>query len=259
MAMPLLEMIDCSIQFGGLAAVSNFRLRLEAGSLVSLIGPNGAGKTTVFNMITGIYPPTTGRILLDGRDITGLRPSRIAQYGITRTFQNIRIFKEMSVLDNVRAAFASRVGYGTLDSILHTRRFYQGEEAVDRETEQLLELFGLTSRADTLASNLSYGDQRRLEIARALAVRPRLLLLDEPTSGMNPTEKQSISQLVGWIRDKFELTILLIEHDMNVVMGISEHIVVLDGGETIAEGKPDEIRNNPAVIEAYLGEPERTG
>lgn len=260
--MAVLEAKDISIVFGGLKAVTNFNLKLEKGELVGLIGPNGAGKTTIFNIITGVYNPTGGDILLDTskstgggyKSITGLKPYRITQLGIARTFQNIRLFKNLTVLDNVRIALHFNVKYNPLQALLRTPAFYKEEEALTEKARELLEIFKIREKEYELAKNLPYGEQRKLEIARALATSPRLLLLDEPAAGMNPQETQDLMELIKFIREKFSLTILLIEHDMNLVMGICERIVVLDYGITIAEGTAGEISRDPKVVKAYLGD-----
>lgn len=251
--MPLLQVKGLSHYFGGLKAVSDFNLDMEPGELVGIIGPNGAGKTTVFNLITGVYRPTEGQIWFNGHNLVGLQPHQIINKGIARTFQTIRLFKDLSVLDNVRIARYSQVQYNPWSSFLHTRWFGEEERKIREEALRLLGIFNLGSYAQALAKNLPYGEQRRLEIARALATKPRLLLLDEPAAGMNPGEIKRLMELIQWIRREFELTIILIEHQMRVVMGICERIQVLDFGETIAEGKPKEIQNHPRVLEAYLG------
>jgi len=242
--------------FGGLRAVSDVNLELEAGELVALIGPNGAGKTTVFNLITGVYRPTEGRVRFKDREMVGLPVHEIVGAGIARTFQNIRLFRELSVLDNVRMAHYGSVGCSPLEAILRLPRFRREEARVRREALELLEFFGLADLAGATSKSLPYGRQRRLEIARALAGKPELLLLDEPAAGMNPAEVEQLMELVCWIREQFHLTILLIEHQMRMVMGIAERIKVLDFGQTIAEGTPEQIRSDPRVIRAYLGEDE---
>jgi branched-chain amino acid transport system ATP-binding protein len=255
----ILDIDGISINFGGLRAVNRFSLRMEKGDLVGLIGPNGAGKTTIFNLLTGVNAPSEGLMrYVTGAgktvSLTGLPTWKIARLGMTRTFQNIRIFKAMTVLDNVKVAMHPGVQYTSLSAILRLPAFWREEERVDREARELLGIFGLEDSAEEKASSLPYGEQRKLEIARAMAAKPRILLLDEPAAGMNPQETQDLCGLIMSIRDRFGLTILLIEHDMSLVMKICERIIVLDYGETIAEGPPDEIRNNPQVIKAYLGE-----
>lgn len=251
--MPLLEIESLSKNFGGLQAVNQVSLALGEGELVGLIGPNGAGKTTVFNLISGIYHPTQGSIRFQGAEMTVLKPYEIDARGIARTFQNIRLFKDLTVLENVRIAHHRHARYGLWSAIVRTARFYEGERRLAEESIQFLSIFGLQDRVGEVARNLPYGEQRRLEIARALATRPQLLLLDEPAAGMNPQETNSLMELIEFIKGRFGLTILLIEHQMRVVMGICQRILVMDFGEIIAQGSPGEIQRNPRVVEAYLG------
>jgi len=239
--------------FGGLRAVHDFEVEIKEGELVGLIGPNGAGKTTIFNMITGIYPVSSGTVVFEDEDITDLPAHEVTHLGIGRTFQNIRIFPNLTVLDNVRVAYHPHASYNVFDGILRSGRFGRGEKEMTDRALQFLSVFGLEKYQDSLAANLPYGEQRRMEIARALATEPDLLLLDEPAAGMNPGEIVELMELIHFIRDRFDLTILLIEHQMRVVMGICEWITVIDFGEIIARGTPDEIRDNPKVVEAYLG------
>jgi len=250
----LLEIQDCTVQFGGLKAVAELNLAIRERELVGLIGPNGAGKTTVFNLITGVYQPTAGDIWFDGKSVVGRRPYQITARGIARTFQNIRLFASLSVFDNVRAACNLHLRNGVSHALWRGESFHREEQEVEAMAEELLAIFHLDHLRDAECTSLPYGDQRRLEIVRALATKPKLLLLDEPAAGMNPTEKQELMRLIRFTQEKFELAVLLVEHDMRVVMGICERIAVLDYGVKIAEGTPEEIRNNRRVIEAYLGE-----
>ncbi len=250
----MLEVKNLCIQFGGLKAVDNFNLTINKGQLYGLIGPNGAGKTTVFNMLTGVYKPTSGSIILDGLNITGKHPAQINKDGIARTFQNIRLFKEMSVLDNVKVGLHNQKKYSTIEGILRLPRYFKEEKEMDERATELLKVFELDGEKEQLASNLPYGKQRKLEIARALATNPKLLLLDEPAAGMNPNETAELMNTIRFVRDNFDMTILLIEHDMKLVSGICEKVTVLNFGQELAKGETAEVLNDPRVITAYLGE-----
>ena len=252
--MALLEVKNLGISFGGLRAVNAFDIKIEKGQLYGLIGPNGAGKTTVFNLLTGVYKPDEGSVILDGVNITGKKTIEINKAGIARTFQNIRLFKDMSVLDNVKVGLHNHHAYSTIEGIFRLPRFYKVEKEMNERAMELLHVFELEKEADTLAANLPYGKQRKLEIARALATQPKLLLLDEPAAGMNPNETQELMKTIRFVRDHFDMTILLIEHDMKLVSGICEKLTVLNFGEVLCQGETKEVLNHPEVITAYLGE-----
>ena len=252
--MSLLDVQSLGISFGGLKAVDNFSVQIEKNELYGLIGPNGAGKTTVFNLLTGVYKPTTGQVILDGNNITGLNPVDINKKGIARTFQNIRLFSQLSVLDNVKAGLHNHYVYSTLDGILRTPKYYKTEKAMNEEAMKLLSVFELEDFKDYKASNLPYGQQRKLEIARALATEPKLLLLDEPAAGMNPNETEELMRTIRLVRDQFDMTILLIEHDMKLVSGICDRLTVLNFGQVLKQGETAQVLHDPAVIKAYLGD-----
>ncbi len=251
--MALLEINNLGISFGGLRAVDAFNLKIEKGQLYGLIGPNGAGKTTAFNLLTGVYKPSQGRVLLDGEDITGKSVIEINRTGVARTFQNIRLFANMTVLDNVKIGLTNSMKTGLLACATHFFGYSKEEKKANDRAMELLDFFGMRDKAQNLAGSLPYGDQRRLEIIRALATNPSILLLDEPAAGMNPSETADLMNTIRKIRDEFQIAIMLIEHDMNLVMGVCEGICVLNFGKIIAKGTPEEIQSNPAVIEAYLG------
>ncbi len=252
--MALLEVKSLSISFGGLKAVDNFYIEIEKGQLYGLIGPNGAGKTTVFNLLTGVYKPNAGSIVLDSANITGKSTIEINQAGIARTFQNIRLFKDMSVLDNVKAGLHNHHKYSTVEGIFRLPRYYKIEKEMDEDAMNLLKVFDLDKECDFKASNLPYGKQRKLEIARALATEPKLLLLDEPAAGMNPNETAELMETIRFVRDNFDMTVLLIEHDMKLVSGICEKLTVLNFGQVLREGATSDVLHDPEVIKAYLGE-----
>ncbi|MGN1146568.1 MAG: ABC transporter ATP-binding protein [Acetatifactor sp.] len=252
--MALLEVRNLSISFGGLRAVDDFNIEIKKGCLYGLIGPNGAGKTTVFNLLTGVYKPDEGIVMLDGENITGRKTIEINRAGVARTFQNIRLFKALSVIDNVKVGLHNHEEYSTLTGIFRLPKYRRVEKKMEEEAMELLKVFDLDGEAETLAANLPYGKQRKLEIARALATKPKLLLLDEPAAGMNPNETQELMDTIRFVRDNFDMTILLIEHDMKLVSGICEELTVLNFGQVLCQGETSEVLNNPEVIKAYLGE-----
>ena len=252
--MALLEVRNLSISFGGLRAVDDFNIEIKKGCLYGLIGPNGAGKTTVFNLLTGVYKPDEGIVMLDGENITGRKTIEINRAGVARTFQNIRLFKALSVIDNVKVGLHNHEEYSTLTGIFRLPKYRKVEKKMEEEAMELLKVFDLDGEAETLAANLPYGKQRKLEIARALATKPKLLLLDEPAAGMNPNETQELMDTIRFVRDNFDMTILLIEHDMKLVSGICEELTVLNFGQVLCQGETSEVLNNPEVIKAYLGE-----
>ncbi len=252
--MAMLEVTSLGISFGGLRAVDELSMKIEEGGLVGLIGPNGAGKTTVFNMLTGVYRPTDGGIRLDGQNLIGKKPHDICKMGVARTFQNIRLFANLSVLDNVKTGLHNEITYSLAESLLHLGSYRKKERAMDARAMELLGVFGLEGVAGYKAANLPYGQQRKLEIARALATDPKLLLLDEPAAGMNPNETAELMETIELVRKKFGVTVLLIEHDMKLVSGICEYLYVLNFGRLLAEGTPSEVLSNPEVVTAYLGE-----
>jgi branched-chain amino acid transport system ATP-binding protein len=251
--MALLEVNQLTIEFGGLKAVDNFNITIDKSELIGLIGPNGAGKTTVFNMLTGVYKPTKGTITINGKNIIGLKPDQIVRVGAARTFQNIRLFKELSVIDNIKIAFQNYMKYSLSEGLLRLPIYWKEEKEIEEKAIELLNIFKMEGVKNEKAKNLPYGKQRKLEIARALATDPMILLLDEPAAGMNPQETLELMDTINFIKEKFDITILLIEHDMSLVMGICERLVVIDYGKIIAKGTPDEIKSNEKVIKAYLG------